>query len=625
MTRHWIFQANPDVFDIDAALLELEELWWRVPQYTSEVRQGDLALVWRSGDEAGVIAIGRILDDPSHCVQPERERRFQIDGQFVETTRCTVALRSVPLVPKHHVQAMPSMATHQIVVSPRATVYPLDGEQWAALTAGMPPPPDARSITFDRTRPTPFAWDQRRKSVYPMPGGYTEYLDSLHTVLDFVSTEMPAPDRFVEWMRSAYGLGEIGARNRANFLRRAGWMREEGGVLRATESGRRWLEDQDHEALVAEMHARIQFIGEMLRALYTPRSAAELLEIANDDYGMGWNTAAQISRRRGWLQSAGFITVDADGLLVATDEGRVLAGELSLHTPRPAGSDETPSPRAPASSSELAPVEQPVVAPSSELDEILRRLDRGARDSQHPQELELAVRDAFVHLGFRAEHIAGPGNTDVVADADLGRGLSYRVNIDTKATASGVVTDNQINWDSLSDHRDRNRADFVVVVGVGFAGGNLLSRAEQRGFKLLTVAELAGLCRQHSATPLGIDDYRTLFEVEGTALGIDMLSERVDEVERLLSLTTAVLAQLDDMVTRGGPVGARELFFVLGDRAPDLEVEVDDIQEVLDALASPLIGALRPVDDRFVPTGPPATLSTRLRRLAELVEQPPTA
>ena len=53
--NYWIFQGNPDIFDIDADLAQSEEIVW-------QVRQEHLAKQMQSGDEGYLWwAIGRIL------------------------------------------------------------------------------------------------------------------------------------------------------------------------------------------------------------------------------------------------------------------------------------------------------------------------------------------------------------------------------------------------------------------------------------------------------------------------------------------------------------------------------------------------------------------------------------
>jgi hypothetical protein len=61
----WLFQANPDIFDIDRAISEEPEITWVVRQYRKDVREGDRVYLWRSGPEAGVIATATVLTDPA--------------------------------------------------------------------------------------------------------------------------------------------------------------------------------------------------------------------------------------------------------------------------------------------------------------------------------------------------------------------------------------------------------------------------------------------------------------------------------------------------------------------------------------------------------------------------------
>ena len=46
--RVWFFQSNPKQYDIDAALAKLDQIWWRVPQHTGDIRTGDVVMLWRS-------------------------------------------------------------------------------------------------------------------------------------------------------------------------------------------------------------------------------------------------------------------------------------------------------------------------------------------------------------------------------------------------------------------------------------------------------------------------------------------------------------------------------------------------------------------------------------------------
>jgi 5-methylcytosine-specific restriction enzyme B len=71
MSRAWFFQANPKLYDIDGALAGLDHIWWRVPQYASQLRVGDVALIWRSGADAGVVRVGRVTTEPQLRSAPD--------------------------------------------------------------------------------------------------------------------------------------------------------------------------------------------------------------------------------------------------------------------------------------------------------------------------------------------------------------------------------------------------------------------------------------------------------------------------------------------------------------------------------------------------------------------------
>ena len=64
MTSAWVLQANPDRYDIEAAMKALTVIHWGVPQHTSEIHPGDRIVIWRSGSDAGIVARG-VVQAPS--------------------------------------------------------------------------------------------------------------------------------------------------------------------------------------------------------------------------------------------------------------------------------------------------------------------------------------------------------------------------------------------------------------------------------------------------------------------------------------------------------------------------------------------------------------------------------
>jgi len=123
----------------------------------------------------------------------------------------------------------------------------------------------------------------------------------------------------------------------------------------------------------------------------------------------------------------------------------------------------------------------PSVARAKSIVELLRSTQL---KSESPTEYEEAIGEAFKFLGFEAELIGGGGDTDVLLTANIGK-ESFKVNVDGKTSRSGKIIDRQIDWLSLRDHKEKNQANFVIVAGSSFSGGNLERRAKEYNVSLL--------------------------------------------------------------------------------------------------------------------------------------------
>ena len=61
----WLFQIRPDLFDLRAALDDLDDLTWVVRQPNPQLHEGDTVYLWESGDDASLLAIARVVDAPA--------------------------------------------------------------------------------------------------------------------------------------------------------------------------------------------------------------------------------------------------------------------------------------------------------------------------------------------------------------------------------------------------------------------------------------------------------------------------------------------------------------------------------------------------------------------------------
>jgi hypothetical protein len=72
----WIFQGNPEYFDIDGYFATNPDRFvWLVTRYADEMRPGDRVFIYRTGPTAGVVAEAEIIGAPAP--QPEDPEAVQ--------------------------------------------------------------------------------------------------------------------------------------------------------------------------------------------------------------------------------------------------------------------------------------------------------------------------------------------------------------------------------------------------------------------------------------------------------------------------------------------------------------------------------------------------------------------
>lgn len=101
--RTWIFQANPDTFDInsylESRLAERAPIRWVVRQKPTAIQVGDHVYIWRSAGkkrgESGVIASGIVLTEPKNMA--DDSGGLWSDGEPAEELRVVIELHDVRL------------------------------------------------------------------------------------------------------------------------------------------------------------------------------------------------------------------------------------------------------------------------------------------------------------------------------------------------------------------------------------------------------------------------------------------------------------------------------------------------------------------------------------------------
>jgi ubiquinone biosynthesis protein Coq4 len=259
------------------------------------------------------------------------------------------------------------------------------------------------------------------------------------------------------------------------------------------------------------------------------------------------------------------------------------------------------------------------------LEEIIQNLKNTQNKSDAPTEYEIVLTDAFRFLGFQAKTIGGKGDTDVLLTANIGK-QSYKVDVDGKTSKNEKISDAQINWLSLKDHKEKNNSNFVVVAGPGFAGGNLEKRAKEYDVSLLTTDELIKILEAHSKYPFTLLELKDLFAEAGylTEQVEDLLSQ--NHVRRsFLEKFKTIIEEIEKLQnTRLGYFTFESL--AGREKIQELEIELEDIENIIQLLRIPFINAISEVDkNKFVFTLEKRDLSNTFFQISQLISGKPLA
>ena len=251
-------------------------------------------------------------------------------------------------------------------------------------------------------------------------------------------------------------------------------------------------------------------------------------------------------------------------------------------------------------------------------------------DSADASRFERALAEAFGFLGFRATHVGGAGQTDIMLDAPVSA-APYRAVVDAKSNRGGRIADAQIDWNSLRDHRKAAEADYAMVVAPGFGGGNLLRRADEYGVALVPAAAIAELVRLHRDVPFSLVDLRGLFEAPGLATqAVEQLRQLAEATRARWRLIGEVIALVQELPA-GVYADAQKLWLLLSFQHKENAPSRDAVEDAVGILASRAMGVLRPINGsgEFQLTMQAETATRRLRALAriatgEIPNEPPS-
>jgi hypothetical protein len=90
---YWIFQGNPKIYDIKAALNTESVKSWSVKTHKEAIKPGDKFILWYTGDYSGVYALGEITSEPiERKEEPDELTYYKIQSENKLATRVTVRI-----------------------------------------------------------------------------------------------------------------------------------------------------------------------------------------------------------------------------------------------------------------------------------------------------------------------------------------------------------------------------------------------------------------------------------------------------------------------------------------------------------------------------------------------------
>jgi len=112
----WIFQCNPNQYNLRGALKELEELTWKVTDYKTQIHADDVVYLWESGNDAGIVAIGKVLTDPGDFPEFEREKKFYLNEDKETKAKQSTVRISIEQVLKNRITRQ-DLLSHPVLKS----------------------------------------------------------------------------------------------------------------------------------------------------------------------------------------------------------------------------------------------------------------------------------------------------------------------------------------------------------------------------------------------------------------------------------------------------------------------------------------------------------------------------
>jgi len=158
----------------------------------------------------------------------------------------------------------------------------------------------------------------KSRSIWPLPGGTTNYIQTLDKFLEFVATERKTKNTLINWFKETFETvqSDKSASGYVLVPKSMGLIDSRNGEYFLTEDGKNYLKSKNVGELYNTISKNIFGIEEILELLKTsnkPLVTDEILEYLNENYNAQWETFAQTNFRLKWLENLGKVVKKAEG------------------------------------------------------------------------------------------------------------------------------------------------------------------------------------------------------------------------------------------------------------------------------------------------------------------------
>jgi predicted RNA-binding protein with PUA-like domain len=124
---HWLFKSEPETYSFQTLQKQKKTNWDQVRNFQArnflkEVKKGDLALIYHSGDERAIVGIAKVIREAYPDPDTDRDDWVQIDLAFEQALA-----RPIPL---KEIKADSVLKDMMLVKQSRLSCMPVAAAQW---------------------------------------------------------------------------------------------------------------------------------------------------------------------------------------------------------------------------------------------------------------------------------------------------------------------------------------------------------------------------------------------------------------------------------------------------------------------------------------------------------------